>query len=170
MLCRFEGAFDRVDRKILRERMREMGVLNKLKEKTMETYKETKNVVKVGERWTEDFWTKGVRQGCPMSPTLFNIYVTDLEEEMRKGQLGGVVVGRRKIWTLMYADDIASATSRKRRRVERNAEKIQEISREERLILSPEKTKVMVFEKGRGRVTKRIWKWGEEKLEEVKEI
>lgn len=68
----------------------------------------------------------------------------------------------------MYADD--SATNRKRRRVERNAEKIQEISREKRLILSPEKTKVMVFEKRRGRVKKRIWKWGEEKLEEVKEI
>lgn len=83
--------------KILRERMREMGVSNKLKEKIMETYKETKNVVKVGKRWTEDFWTKGVRQGCPMSPTLFNIYVPDLEEKRRKGQLGGVVIGRRKI-------------------------------------------------------------------------
>lgn len=29
---------------------------------------------------------------------------------------------------------------------------------------------MMVFEKRRGRVKKRIWKWGEEKLEEVKEI
>lgn len=29
---------------------------------------------------------------------------------------------------------------------------------------------MMVFEKRRRRVKKRIWKWGEEKLEEVKEI
>lgn len=38
------------------------------------------------------------------------------------------------------------------------------------LRLSSEKTKIMVFEKGRGRTKKREWKWEEEKLEEVKEI
>lgn len=38
------------------------------------------------------------------------------------------------------------------------------------LILSSEKTKVMVFEKRKGRTKKRRWKWGEEELEEVKEF
>jgi len=38
------------------------------------------------------------------------------------------------------------------------------------LILSPEKSKVMVFERGRGKPRKREWKWGEEEVEEVKEI
>lgn len=50
----------------------------------METYKETKNKVKVGNRRTK-FWTRsGVRQECPMSATLFNVYMMDLEAEMRK--------------------------------------------------------------------------------------
>lgn len=119
-----KAAFDRIDRKILRERMEKIGISNKLKKRIMETYKETKNVIKVGEKYTEGFWTrKGVRQGCPMSPTLFNIYVADLEEEMERGQTGGVMVGRRKIWTLMYADDIVLLAERGRR-AEGNAEEI----------------------------------------------
>lgn len=81
-----KAAFDRVDRKVLRKRMREIGVSNRLKERIMETYRETRNVVKVGGKCTEEFWMKKeVRQGCTISPTLFNIYVADLEGEMRKG-------------------------------------------------------------------------------------
>lgn len=38
------------------------------------------------------------------------------------------------------------------------------------LTLSAGKLKVMVFEKGRGRTKRREWKWGEEEIEEVKEI
>lgn len=36
--------------------------------------------------------------------------------------------------------------------------------------LSPEKSKIMVFQKGRGSNRDREWKWGDEKIEEVREI
>lgn len=50
---------------------------------------------------SKEFWTtRGVRQGCPLSPTLYNIYMNDLEKEMRKGKEGGVEVGNKKIWTI----------------------------------------------------------------------
>ncbi|XP_067211780.1 uncharacterized protein [Linepithema humile] len=38
------------------------------------------------------------------------------------------------------------------------------------LILSPKKSKVMVFERERGRVKKKDWRWGKESIEEVKEM
>lgn len=38
------------------------------------------------------------------------------------------------------------------------------------MILSTEKSKVLVFEDGRGRKEKREWKWDEKSIEEVKEI
>lgn len=65
----------------------------------MEIYKETKNIVKIGNRKSKEFWTKsGVRRGCPISPTLFNIYIMDLEREMKQEQTGGVVIGKEKLY------------------------------------------------------------------------
>ena len=102
-----KAAFDRVNRKELGEMMKKAGIKERLRRRIMETYKETKNVIRIGDQKTEEFWTKrGVRQGCPMSPTLFNIYMMDLEKEMKKEQTGGVMVGKEKIWTITYADDI----------------------------------------------------------------
>lgn len=69
----------------------------------------------------------------------------------------------------MYADDIVLLAEREEelkdmlKRFKRYLEK-------RKLIISPDKTKVMVFETGIGRAKKRDWKWGEEELEEVKEI
>lgn len=41
-----------------------------------------------------------------MNPTLFNLFIMDLEDEMRKKQTGRVIVGKEKFWSITYADDI----------------------------------------------------------------
>lgn len=48
----------------------------------------------------------GLRQGCPLSPILFTLLIADVEEEMKKSQIGGVRIGDEKIWTLAYADNL----------------------------------------------------------------
>jgi len=69
--------------------------------------RETRYRVRVGEGLSEVFWTgKGVRQGCPLSPGLFNLLTADLEEYMRKGGWGGVRLKGERVYTLAYADDI----------------------------------------------------------------
>jgi len=109
---------------------------------------------------------KGVRQGCPLSPTLFNIYLADIEEEMRKGR-GGVKIGEERVWTIEYADDILLVAEEEEalrdmiRRVKRYLER-------KKLVISSEKSKVMVFKNKGGREKERYWWWGKERLEEVK--
>jgi len=103
-----------------------------------------------------------------MSSTLFNIYLMDLEAELRKEQAGGMVLGKEKFWSITYADDIVLTKSEQE--LKSMMSRLKKYIDKKGLILSPEKSKVVVFERGRGKSRKREWKWGEEKVEEVKEI
>jgi len=47
-----------------------------------------------------------------MSPILFNIYMIDLEEEMEKGQAGGIIIGKEKFWSIIYANDVVLLATR----------------------------------------------------------
>jgi len=58
-------AFDRIDRVKLGEMLRKIRMREQLKRRIMKTYKETKSIIKIGNRKSEELWTKsGVRQGC----------------------------------------------------------------------------------------------------------
>ena len=165
-----KAAFDKVDRKKMEEMMRRAAIGRRLKKRIMETYKETKCIIKVGDKKSEEFWTSsGVRQGCPLSPMLFNMYIMDLEEEMRKEQTGGIVVGREKCWTITYADDIVLLAENEQE-MKGMLKRFKRYLERKNLMLSTEKSKILVFEKGGGRRRKGTWEWGEEKIEEVKEI
>ncbi|KAL6264211.1 hypothetical protein P5V15_004378 [Pogonomyrmex californicus] len=67
-----------------------------------EINEETVNTVLVNGTYSKEIWTNaGVRQGCPLSPTLFTIYIADLEEVLlRRGQVGDLVINKEKIWSL----------------------------------------------------------------------
>jgi len=78
-----KAAFDSVDREVLMGAMRERGVREGLTKRVEQVLRETKNRVKIGGEIGDCFWTaKRLRQGCPLSPLLFNILLADLEEQM----------------------------------------------------------------------------------------
>ena len=102
----YAKAFDSVDHKKLWKILREMGIPDHLtcllrnlyasQEATITTRRET-NWFQIG---------KGVRQGCILSPCLFNLYAeyimryTGLEEAQ-----AGIKIAGRNINNLRYADD-----------------------------------------------------------------
>src|SRR6218665_2300504 len=70
-------------------------------------YSRQKARVKVAETMSTEFIIRrGVRQGCVLSPTLFNIVAEMVKRKTLEGYEGGVHVGGRRITNLRYADDI----------------------------------------------------------------
>lgn len=88
-------AFDKVDKEKLGEMLKKIRIKEQVSKRIMEICNETRNIIKVGNRKSKEFWIKNeIKQRCPMSPTLFNINIMDLKEEMRKEQTRSVVIGR----------------------------------------------------------------------------
>ena len=85
----YRTAFDSINREILWEKLKKKGVKGKLLKMVKGIYKNTENEVITEEGLTERFRTeRGVRQGCPMSPTIFNVYIEDLDEVWEKRNEG----------------------------------------------------------------------------------
>ena len=60
--------------------------------------------VKVNSKLSESFkYERGVRQGCPTSPLLFDIYINDILDEIKWVTVEGLQNG---ISGLMFADDL----------------------------------------------------------------
>ena len=71
-----EKACDRVWREGLWEALKQYGVKGRLLRAVQGLYKDSEATVRVGEEIIDWFEVQpGVRQGCPMSPWLFNIYL-----------------------------------------------------------------------------------------------
>ena len=165
-----KSAFDKVSRRDLWKSMKERGIRRGIVERIKELYEETENVIRIGDKYTKTFWTEeGVRQGCTLSPVLFTLFMADLEEVLKKGQDGGMVVGDKKFWSLMYADDIVLIASKEEElksmiiRLERYLDK-------RKLLLNVEKSKVLVFSKGGGGRRKTEWRWKDKVIEEVRDF
>ena len=101
MFIDLKASFDTVDREILWDIMRKLGIRDYLIERIKGCYEETKARAKTKEGLTKEFWiTKGLRQGCVLNPSLFCIYIAELEEAFRLRNIGGVCIGKERIWSL----------------------------------------------------------------------
>lgn len=88
-----------------------------------------------------------------MSPILFNLVLADLEEELRKVKWGGTRIGEERVYSLLYADDMVLIA-------EKEEEMKSMLERLEGYINSKglEKTKIVRFNRGRGRRKRIRWR------------
>lgn len=137
--------------------MRKMGMREGLIGRCEEVLKKTRSKMKVGVKEGASSWTwKGVRQGCPLSPTLFILLMADLEEEMRRGGWGGMRVSEEKIYILAYADDVA-VMAEDEDGIRGLMDRMERYLDEKGLELNTEKTKMLRCRKGGGRWRRRKW-------------
>lgn len=112
----FKKAYDKVHHEALYRILENMGVRGRFLNVIKNMYRNSKMTVRAGGRTTRSFGMKrGNRQGCPLSPLLFIIFVNRL---LRDTSCGGVTVpGVRKNLQLatcgggQYADDLVALES-----------------------------------------------------------
>jgi hypothetical protein len=100
---------------------------------------------------------------------LFNILLAYLEEEMGKVKWGGIRLGKGRVYSLAYADDLvllAEGEDEMRSMIGR----LESYMDKKDLEINTGKTEIMRFRRGGGKIEKRDWRWKGRKLEEVKEF
>lgn len=101
-----------------------------------------------------------------MSSLLFNLYVAKIGKELERRNIGGIRVGRNRLWSLEHADDMVFIAKNKEALMDM-LQTVKRFLKKRKTILCIEKTKVMVFNRG-NREKKESWKWEEKDIEEVK--
>jgi hypothetical protein len=99
-------AYDRVWRNGLWYKLWRSGIQGKMWRVLKNIYSKVESSVLLGDRRTAWFVIEvGLRQGCILSPILFTLFINDLRQVVQKLKKG-IIVGKRRISILLFADDI----------------------------------------------------------------
>ncbi len=163
----FSKAFDNVPRDILLQKLKKAGVDGKVFEIIRTIYEEDMMSVKIGNKFSKPFKpNKGVRQGCVLSPNLFNIFLSDIQATFDKcGH--NIKLGSTEISSLLWADDILLLSTSKEG-LQAKLNNLADYCKENKLDVNTDKTKVMIFSKT-GRLLKDKFYFKKETLENVRE-
>ncbi|KAI3353915.1 hypothetical protein L3Q82_005120 [Scortum barcoo] len=105
-----EKAFDRVPRGILWGVLREYGVRGPLLRAVRSLYDRSRSLVRIAGSKSDLFPVHvGLRQGCPLSPVLFIIFMDRISRRSQGPE--GVRFGNHRISSLLFADDVVLMAS-----------------------------------------------------------
>jgi hypothetical protein len=132
-------------------------------------YKNVKISVKLeGNRVLDEFDSNiGLRQGCSLSPALFNIFICDILDRLQEANTHPPVIIKRQIVGLLFADDLAVGATTIIG-LQRAISCTKDFCEEWSLKINVTKTKIVVFKKGGKLSRDEKWRLGEE-IEVVKE-
>jgi hypothetical protein len=87
---------------------------------------------------------QGVKQGCPLIPLLFGLYLDALEGRLDGRECDALALANLHVWLLLFADDLASM-SESEVGLQQQLDTLQQFCAECGLTVNFKKIKVMVF-------------------------
>lgn len=116
-------AYDRINRHKLWQTLEGRGMNPAILELMKHLYEDTYIFVKHGDHTSEEVSIQtGLRQGCPLSPILFSLYIADLERQLLTSGIGFRFAKKGNFWDLkekkfftipglLFADDLVLMTN-----------------------------------------------------------
>jgi hypothetical protein len=138
-------AYDKIWRDGLWYKLWKCGIRGKMWRILKNIYKKVESSILLGDYRTAFFEIEvGLRQGCILSPLLFNLFINDLQEEIKK--LGkGIKIGNFRVDMLYFADDIV-LLAESREDLEKMLEIVYNYSLKWRLKFNYDKCNVIIFD------------------------
>ena len=163
----FKSAFDTVWRTALMYKLVKLGICGNFFNVIHNMYSRVEYTVKVDHGITDTFSsTVGVKQGCVLSPTLFNLYVHDLPS-IFDHTCDPVLIRQDKLSCLMFADDVL-LLSESAHGLQNSLTKVQEYCDQWNLTVNINKTKIMIFNKGGHQIKKYSFFFNGQQVENTK--
>ena len=102
----FKKAYDCINRDLLFTKLSKIGITGNMYHALVSNYKDVKCCLRLNGMHSDWFSVDcGLKQGCSLSPMLFNLYINDLVAVISSLGLG-VDIDNEKLAILMYADDV----------------------------------------------------------------
>nr|XP_006824602.1 PREDICTED: RNA-directed DNA polymerase from mobile element jockey-like [Saccoglossus kowalevskii] len=128
-------------------------------------YNNIKFYVELDDKMTPAFQTdNGVKQGCPLSPTLFSLFINDLVELLDSTAIDQPVLDGLTISSLLFADDIV-ITSTSKEGLQSSINHLHDYTNKLGLKVNTDKSKVIFFTKYGHRSDNIALKYGDTILE-----
>ncbi|KAL4152963.1 hypothetical protein QTP88_000796 [Uroleucon formosanum] len=165
-----EKAFDKVNWNKMLHILREIGIEKHDLRIIHSLYKNQKACIKKGEITTNVQIKKGVRQGCTLSPPLFNCYIEKVINIV-KAKLTrlniGIKIGGQIVSMIRFADDIV-VIAESEGDIQRAAEEMDEMLRTSEMKINSKETNILVCARD-PKVRTDVY-IGNQKLEQVEEM
>ena len=164
-----EKAFDNVDWKRMFKILKKNGIKYKDRRAIYKLYENQRANIRLDNCEEEAKIRKGVRQGCSLSPIIFNMYIEEAMNKVKEGSCNeGIKIHGERIIMLRFADDIVLLAENEKS-LQETLCKMEEILIKYKMKINSKKTKVMKCHKTNMRNSMNI-KLGADRLEECNEF
>ena len=162
----FSKAFDTIPRDKLLSKLLKCDIKGKFFNVIKSIYINDKTCLKINHEITDTFdVNQGVKQGCILSPLLFNIFMSDLPKLLEEGSLSTQQASKHPS-CLIWADDII-ALAESEEGLNKMLNSLAKYCEENDLVVNIDKTKCMIFNKS-GKLIRRTFYYNGIKLETVR--
>ena len=161
----FKKAYDTVNRELLLQRLKSLGINGIFLRNIAAMYTKIEYSVKHKNGHSSNIRSNlGLKQGCPLSPMLFNIYIDDIKDVFDESCCP-INFQNETINHFLYADDLV-LISESSEALQNSLDKVYQFTNRKHLTISVKKSKSMVFNQA-GRVINNPFNLNNETLEQV---